>query len=135
MGSISEAFAFGPASGGAETIGPGNIRAGRSDMETMEHVRVATYTITEGSFQDIAGSAKTGMLQKFKELPGFVRYGVADVGDRTLLSLSVWKSRQQAEAATPVAATWVRDNIADRIELKSNYIGDLAFFEGAPATV
>jgi hypothetical protein len=104
-------------------------------METMEHVRVATYKITEGTFQDIAGSAKKGMLSKFQEQPGFVKYGVADVGDRTLLSLSVWSSHQQAEAAAPVAAAWVRENLADRIELKSNYIGDLSFFEGATTTV
>jgi heme-degrading monooxygenase HmoA len=104
-------------------------------METTEHVRVATYKITEGSYQDIAGSAKTGMLPTFKEQPGFVRYGLADVGDGVILSLSVWESREQADAAAPVAAAWVRDNLADRIELKSNYTGDVAFFEGTPATV
>ena len=104
-------------------------------MDTIEHTRVATYKITEGSYQDIAGSAKTGMLPRFREQPGFIRYGLADVGDRTLLSISVWRSHKEADAAVPVAAAWVRDNLADRIQLEKNYIGDVAFFEGAPATV
>jgi hypothetical protein len=29
---------------------------------------------------------------------------------------------------------WVGENLADRIELNSNAVGDLAFFKGVPAT-
>jgi hypothetical protein len=29
----------------------------------------------------------------------------------------------------------VRENISDRVELRSNQIGDLAFYEGTPAKV
>jgi hypothetical protein len=47
----------------------------------------------------------------------------------------VWETRDQAEAAAPVAATWVGENLADRVELKMNSVGDLAFFKGVPATV
>jgi uncharacterized protein YcbX len=75
------------------------------------------------------------MLDIFKAQPGFVRYGLADTGDDTALSLSVWETHEQAEAATPIAATWVREHLADRVELRSSEVGDLAFFEGATATV
>jgi len=75
------------------------------------------------------------MLPKFREQPGFVRYGLADLGDETCVSLSVWETREQAEAAAPVAAAWIKDNLADRIELRTNSVGDLAFFKGVPATV
>jgi hypothetical protein len=101
----------------------------------MQHVRVATYKINKGSFREIADTAKTGMLKTFQAKPGFIRYGVADIGDNSLLSLSLWKTHEEAEASAPVAASWVRDNLADRIELKSNYVGDLAFFEPVPASV
>ncbi len=101
----------------------------------MQHLRIATYGITKGSFQEVAESAKTGMLKKFQEQPGFVRYGVADLGDKMCMSISLWETREQAQAAEPVAATWVKENVADRIELKSNAVGDLAFFKGALATV
>ena len=101
----------------------------------MEHCRIATYEITKGTFQEIADSAHTGMLRKFQDQPGFIRYGVADLGDKKCLSLSVWETREQAIAATPVAASWVKENLADRIELKSSSVGDLAFFRGVPAKV
>ncbi|MFL5796633.1 MAG: antibiotic biosynthesis monooxygenase [Actinomycetota bacterium] len=105
----------------------------------MRHMRMATYEITQGTFQEVADSAKTGMLPKFREQPGFVRYGVADVGDNKLVSISLWETHEAAEAAAPVAAAWVAEHIADRISLRENYVGDLAFYQGigeaAPATV
>ena len=101
----------------------------------MQHLRMATYEITKGTFQEIADTAKTGMLPKFQTQPGFIRYGLADLGDKKILSLSVWETREQAQAATPVAASWVKENLADRIALKTNSVGDFAFFQGVPATV
>jgi hypothetical protein len=105
----------------------------------MRHVRIATYEITQGTFQEAADSAKTGMLPKFQAQPGFVRYGVADIGDKTLMSISLWETHEAAEAAVPVAAAWVAEHIANRISLRSNHVGDLAFYKGvveaAPATV
>jgi hypothetical protein len=103
--------------------------------QIMQHVRIATYGITNGTFQELAETAKSGMLPKFQGEPGFVRYGLADLGDKTCMSISVWETRAQAEAAAPVAATWVGENLADRIELRTNAVGDLAFFKGVPATV
>ena len=96
----------------------------------MRHMRIARYELTNGSFQDVANTAKTGLLPKFRELPGFVRYGVADVGDKSLVSISQWETREQAEAASPIAATWVKENIQDRVQLRENYVGDFAFDQG-----
>jgi heme-degrading monooxygenase HmoA len=101
----------------------------------MQHLRVATYKVTKGTFPEIVDSAKEGMLRTFKDQPGFIRYGLADTGEGTCMSISMWETHAQAEAAAPVAATWVREHLADRIELRSNQIGDLAFFEGVPAAV
>jgi hypothetical protein len=101
----------------------------------MEHVRVATYEIKQGSFQEIADLARAGMLRTFQEQPGFIRYGLADLGDKTGLSISLWKTRENADAAVSVAARWIREHMSDKIELRSNWVGDMAFFEGVPAAV
>ena len=101
----------------------------------MKHVRVATYEIKQGSFQEIADLARDGMLRTFQEQPGFVRYGLADLGDKTALSISMWETRENAEAAVSVASSWIRENLGERIELRSNVIGDMAFFEGVLATI
>jgi antibiotic biosynthesis monooxygenase len=100
-----------------------------------QHLRVANYKVTKGTFSEIADAAKGGMLKTFREQPGFIRYGIADTGDNTCVSISLWETHAQAEAATPVAATWVREHLADKVELRSNVVGDLAFFEGVPAAV
>jgi uncharacterized protein YcbX len=101
----------------------------------MQTLRLANYKITKGTFSEIADAAKGGMLKTFKEQPGFIRYGLADVGEGNCVSISVWETHAQAEAAVPVAATWVREHLGDQIELRSNQVGDLAFFEGARTTV
>ncbi len=102
----------------------------------MKHVRSATYEIKKGSFQEVADLAQDGMLRTFRDQPGFIQYGLADLGDNKCLSLSVWQTREQADSATRVAADWIRENdVNERIELRTSQIGDLAFFEGVPARV
>lgn len=101
----------------------------------MEHIRIATYDITSGTFDEVASKAKTGMLRKFEDQPGFLRYGLADMGDKKCLSISLWSTHKEADAAVPVAAAWVREHLSDRVTLRSTEIGDLAFFEGTPAKV
>jgi quinol monooxygenase YgiN len=101
----------------------------------MQHVRIATYEIKDGNFQELADLAREGMLRTFQEQPGFIRYGLADCGERKLVSLSFWETRKSADAAVPVAERWVREHIADRVDLRTTQIGDMAFFEGTPAKV
>ena len=101
----------------------------------MGHVRVAAYEIKTGSFQEIADLAKDGLLETFEEQPGFVRYGLADMGDNQCLSISLWETREQAEGAVPVAAMWVRENLSDRVRLVSSAIGDLVFVKDVPVGV
>ena len=101
----------------------------------MKHLRVATYEITSGTFDEIADKAKDGMLKTFRDQDGFIRYGVADLGDKKALSVSLWKTREQADRAVPVAAEWIAKNLGDKILLKENFVGDLAFFIGAEETV
>ena len=101
----------------------------------MQHVGIATYEIKKGSFQEIADVARDGMLREFRDQPGFIRFGLADSGDKTCISLSLWETREHADAAVAVSAAWVRDNLADKVELRTHQVGELAFFEGVPATV
>jgi Antibiotic biosynthesis monooxygenase len=101
----------------------------------MQNMRIASYKITKGTFSDVVDVAKEGMLKTFRDQPGFLRYGLADTGDQTCVSISIWESRAQAESASLVSSAWVLEHLSDRVELVSTKIGDLAFFEGVPATV
>jgi heme-degrading monooxygenase HmoA len=101
----------------------------------MQAMRIANYKLINGTFPELAEQAKDGMLRTFKDQPGFIRYGLAQTGEATCVSISLWETHAQAEASSPVAATWVREHLADRVELQSSEVGDLAFFEGVPTTV
>ena len=81
------------------------------------------------------GTVGGDMLETFKRQPGFIRYGLADTGEGNCVSISLWETHAQADAATTVSATWVREHLADRVELRSNQVGDLAFYEGVRAAV
>ena len=101
----------------------------------MQAVRIANYKVIKGTFPELAEEAKSGLLATFRAQPGFIRYGLADTGENTCMGISLWQTHEQAEAAAPVAATWVREHLADRVELRTNEVGDLAFFEGVPAAI
>lgn len=95
----------------------------------MQHLRVGIYMLTGGTPDDVIKSvrSKGGMLEVFREQPGFVAYGIATTDDDYLISLSIWESAEQADAATAVAAEWVEEHIEQRVELQNDYIADLDF--------
>jgi hypothetical protein len=94
----------------------------------MQHVRVAVYKFKTGMADEVARRAEAGMLPTFLSQPGFVAYGLVKTGTDGAISLSVWETQAQAEKAVQVAATWVKDNIAEMTESVQNHVGDLAFF-------
>jgi heme-degrading monooxygenase HmoA len=100
----------------------------------MRYTRLATYDIVKGTFPELVGIAEKGILPMFEREPGFVDYGLLDTGQNKVVSISIWETREEAQKAVTVAETWVRENIADRIRLVTNYVGDLALFHGTPVT-
>jgi heme-degrading monooxygenase HmoA len=93
----------------------------------MQHVRVARYKLTKGTPEEVADLAQGGMLDSFKQHAGFIGYCVAKVDDGSIMSISVWQSHKDAEEAVALAADWVAKNIADRITLDWNGVGDALF--------
>ena len=89
------------------------------------HGRMARYTFS-GDAQDIARDAEEGILPIFQSLPGFKTYSVMESGDE-IISFSGWESAAEADAANQAAASWVAENMADRIELKEARIGEFLF--------
>ena len=100
----------------------------------MQYTRISTYDVTKGSFDELTGIAEKGILPTFVKEPGFVNYGLVDAGNHKVLSISIWETREQALKSADMAATWVRQNIADRVRLVTTHIGDLVLFRGVPVT-
>jgi heme-degrading monooxygenase HmoA len=102
------------------------------ENEMQRHIRFAIYDLTKGSFQELADLAKGGMLPIFSKEPGFIEYGVGDLGNRKVCSITIWESRDQAEKSVHLASSWVKENVSDRVHLVTSYVGDLAFLAASP---
>ena len=94
----------------------------------MQYARIAVYQVKPGTADEIARRAQDGMLPIFRSQPGFVAYGGVTTDMDTVISLSFWQTQQQAEAAVQVAASWIKDNLAEMVVAVQNHVGDLAFF-------
>lgn len=102
-------------------------------MDThMNHLRIANYDVLHGTAKDVNDLvlAPGGMLEIFKAQPGFQAYSIVEVDPVTLISISVWETHAEAEAAVSAAAVWVAANLDGRIHRTSNAVGDSLFWEG-----
>ena len=101
----------------------------------MRYTRLSTYDIVKGTFPELTGIAEKGILPLLTKEPGFVDYGLVNAGHDKIVAISIWETREEAHKSASMAATWVRDNIADRVRLVTTYVGDLALMHGAPVAV
>jgi hypothetical protein len=95
----------------------------------MHHVRVALYEITSGTIDEVTSQAERELLPIFRVHPGFVSFGLATVSDFKLLSLSVWETRDQADAMDTRAADWVLEALGNRVKLAESHVGHFVFLE------
>lgn len=96
----------------------------------MQCARVAIYRVASGDVDEAIQRAQQGMLPTFQKQPGFVGYGLIKTTDGAkVISISFWQSSEQADAATQVAAQWVRANLANMLQLEQNFTGDVGFFK------
>ena len=98
----------------------------------MRYTRISTYDMTKGTFGELTEICEKGVLPIFAEKPGFENFGLVDIGDHKVVSLSIWETREAAQNSALVAASWVKENISDRVRLVTGYVGELALFHGAP---
>jgi hypothetical protein len=97
----------------------------------MRHLRIALYDVTSGTAEETIEIARKGILPIFEAQPGFVRYETGTLDDGGIVSFSIWETADEAQHASDVAADWVKDNLADRIQLREQHTGNVAWDEGA----
>ena len=98
----------------------------------MNCTRISTYEMLNGTFPELTTLAEGGILPQYVKEPGFVNYGLVDVGNHKVVAISIWETRDEAQKSAGMAATWVQSNVADRVHLVATQIGNLALFHGAP---
>src|SRR3954451_17661545 len=68
-----------------------------------------------GSIDEIALAAKEQFFPLFEKLPGFVSHTVVDTGDNTVMSMTIFKTREQAEAGNAAVRNLVQQLLRDAI--------------------
>jgi heme-degrading monooxygenase HmoA len=95
----------------------------------MRHFRIALYDMTSGTAEEAIEIARDRVIPLFEEQPGFVRYEVGSIDTGGIVSFSVWETEDEALHAEKVAAEFVKENFADRMKLREEHTGDLAWDE------
>jgi len=97
----------------------------------MRHFRVALYDLTSGTADEVIEIARAGFLPIFEEQPGFVRYEVCVLDNGGIASFSIWETADEAQRAVELAADFVKENIANRVRLRDEHTGDVAWDDPA----
>jgi hypothetical protein len=100
----------------------------------MRYTRISTYELTNGTFDELTGIVEKGILPTFEKEQGFVNYGLVDLGDRKVMAISIWDTREAAEKSVLIAASWVKENLSDSVRLMTTHVGPLALFHGVPVS-
>ena len=76
---------------------------------------IRRYNAHENSAARIEQRVRDGFVPLISRLPGFVSYDVVRSTDGTLISVSVFESRQSADDSNRLASDWVHENLASLI--------------------
>lgn len=78
---------------------------------------IRRFNVTEGNAHRVLNQIRDGYAREVSSQPGFVSYHIIDGGDNTLVSSSLFETRETAEQASQHAAAWVKDNIARLLKI------------------
>jgi quinol monooxygenase YgiN len=77
------------------------------------HVSIRTYRVGRGSIDDVMHRVDRDLADAFAQEDGFIAYHVAQTGERTVASITMFAGRAQAEASNELAAQWVAESLTD----------------------
>ncbi len=72
---------------------------------------IRRYNIQPGTAAAVLEKVSNDFLATVSQLPGFVAYHVVDPRDDTLVSISMFESKAEADESTRLSTEWVRSNL------------------------
>lgn len=77
---------------------------------------IRRYTFQSGKVHEVAEQTSSSFVPLLRRMPGFREYYIVDAGNDVAASISVFDSREGAEASIREAAAWVKENLAPLVE-------------------
>lgn len=76
---------------------------------------IRRYNIQRGTAPAVLDKVSNDFLAKVSQLPGFVAYHVIDPKDDTLVSITLFESKAEADESTRLSTDWVRSNLHQQL--------------------
>jgi hypothetical protein len=95
----------------------------------VRHLRIALYDMKSGTAEQALEIARDRVIPLFEQQPGFVRYEVGSLDQGGIVSFSIWETEDEAVHAEEIAAEFVKENLADRVQLREEHTGNIAWDE------
>jgi hypothetical protein len=74
---------------------------------------IRRYRLQRGSMEELTRRVDEGFAEDIGRRPGFVAYEFMDCGDGEIMTLSVFRDADQAEASRELALRWTEENLQD----------------------
>ena len=113
----------------AKSLRPTATETTDKEATFVRHLRIALYDMTSGTADDVMDLARREMIPLYEAQPGFVRYEVGTLDSGGIVSFSIWETEAEAVRAEELAADWVVENVANRVKLREEHTGNIAWDE------
>ena len=74
---------------------------------------IRTYRFTSGSMDELMHRVDRDFADALAHEPGFIGYQAIATGDRTVMSVSIFRDGVDAERSMEIAAQWVAEDLAE----------------------
>lgn len=99
----------------------------RIETQHMLYTCITTIAVKPGQVSEFLRDAEKDLLPRYRELPGFVAYTVAKMGDTSAIAFSLWQTHTQAEQSVKSSDEWMKDAIDKLIVSFHPHVGELPF--------
>jgi heme-degrading monooxygenase HmoA len=98
----------------------------------MVYARAGFYTAKPGTLDDVLKKAEAELIPMNRQQPGFRSYFLIRTGPDSVVSVTSWESKAQADAAAERLSGWVRREMGPSLEKVENHVGEVVVSDVPP---
>src|SRR5215212_11698492 len=90
------------------------------------YASIRRYSVDQKRMDDLLHVVDTGFAEQIQEMDGFVAYECLDCGNGELVTITMFRDREGADASAEAARKWVQEELSDyRIERTDAMLGEV----------